>query len=187
MKKLFSLYNLFLVVLLVLLVNCQRDDICDTLDVTPRIIIDFIDEDPNNTDLLVKNVQSLVVQLIVDEENLDSEENRFLTEITTNQTTEQRSAPTVSRIILPLNTLSDEVTFSFTRNFGNEDESLIETETLKFSYTRNENFINRACGFQTTFDALEIERTTPEIWISRIEILNTTITDEEDRHLLLFH
>ncbi len=191
MKRLFSNYLIPISVFFTLLfsVNCQRDDICDAIEVTPRLIINFIDEDPNNTDTLVKEVESLAVKLIVDKDNPDSEENRFFTEIDTIENgdgTMTISSPSVTALSLPLSTLEDELTFTFTRNFGNEDASLVETDTIVFNYTRINNFINRACGFQTIFDELSVDLRT-NVWMSRFQILNTTIRDEEDRHLLLFH
>lgn len=180
MKKLFSNYILATTSFIILLINfnCQRDDICDASEVTPRLIINFIDDDINNTDNLAKNVESLAIRLIVDKNNPENPENRFLTNTL--------SAPTTSSLILPLNTLDNTITYVFTRNFGNDNPALIQEDTLVFSYTSKNNFVNRACGFQTTFDNLNLKRKT-EVWISNQDILKTTIIDEETRHLLLFH
>lgn len=165
---------------LLLNVNCQRDDICDTFEVTPRLIINFIDDDINNSDNLTKSVTSLAVRLIVDKDDILNPENRYVT------TSLVDSSLTTSSLILPFNTLKDTITYVFTRNFNSENEALIEEDTIVLSYKRTNNFINRACGFQTTFDDLKINRKT-NVWISNDEILNTTITDEQNPHLLLFH
>ncbi len=182
MKILFFNYcmPIGLICMLLFSVNCQRDDICDSPQITPRLIIEFVDDEANVLDTISKNVEQLAVRLIVDKNNVDNVENRFVTASIVD------SSFTTSSLQLPLDTLKDELTFVFTKNFGDENTARIVEDTLVFKYQRAESFINRACGFQTTFDNLEVERRT-NVWISDIDILTTTITNEDDRHLLFHH
>ncbi len=191
MKRFFQSYLIPISIFFALLlsVNCQRDDICDVPEITPRLIIEFIDDDINNRDTLPKSVNSLAVKLVGDALTNSTKEDGFFTdfiETLGEAETIIRIAPNTTSISLPLSTLDDELTFEFIENFSDPENELTDTEILTFKYNRKENFINRACGFQTTFEELTVEKTT-NTWISRIELLKTTITDEEDRHLLLYH
>jgi hypothetical protein len=59
-------------------------------------------------------------------------------------------------------------------------------DTIAFSYSRNDVFVSRSCGYKTVFDNLQITDNTNN-WIKSITINNTTITDEKAAHISIYH
>ncbi|QIE58325.1 hypothetical protein G5B37_01720 [Rasiella rasia] len=144
--------------------GCTRDDICDPAEaVTPLLIITFKD---NANPLQGKSVTNLVVR----KNNSDS------TFVYSN------TEPTDS-IAIPLDTEMNITNLIFTLN-DDDDEETTNADNLQFTYLRDEQYVNRACGFKTTYTnfTTELEQDTDN-WITSFQVLQTNITDEIEAHL----
>ena len=83
----------------------------------------------------------------------------------------------VDTLVIPLNTMQDLSNYKFSSN------SIIDDITL--TYTRNDEFVSRSCGYKTIFDNLSI--TTTSNWILDSEIINSTVNNETSAHLYIYH
>ncbi|MDC8004409.1 DUF6452 family protein [Aureisphaera galaxeae] len=152
---------------LVSVLSCTKDDICEQgIPTTPLLVIEFKDAN-NNTES--KAVQSLKV-LLTDADN---------TEVFVSTTSD-------TLISLPLNTEATFTEYQFIAN--SNDDTNMDTDLLTFNYTREDIYINRACAFKVIFNDfnanLEDEASN---WIQDITIQKTTIEDEIEAHLTIFH
>ena len=158
-------------------ISCEKDDVCINTPITPQVQIVFEDAENNNpNEPLRKRVVGLLVRKIPS--------NSLIDKILLN------SASTDS-ISVPLNVNTDSVIYEFVENFGADDESIIRTNTIEFTYERNNIYVNRACGFKAEFSNLaivdDIDTADDNKWINRIEIENITVNNEEKRHITIFH
>ena len=98
-------------------------------------------------------------------------------------------------IRIPLRTLSEKTVYLFTTFVDDPNPENTATDTLSFSYTTENIFVNRACGFKTFYNNLTTEinedrpeeNTGPNNWIQQLEIINSTIDDEPNTLIRLFH
>ncbi|WP_428228862.1 DUF6452 family protein [Flavobacterium sp.] len=181
MKKIISL----LLVFSFGLSSCEKDDICDAnTPTTPRLVISFYDITAPST---LKNVTNVKVigkdqpQGIVFNKSGDSI-TKYLT-----------SASTIS---VPLKTDEDTVTYSFIFDANNPNPAAINTDVIKFNYTRQNVYVSRACGFKTTFVLNPLSTTTPistpfeqtdpnndGLWMQRVIVLQSNVESENETHI----
>ena len=160
------------IVLLFLLVgiisDCTKDDICtkETLT-TPFLVIKFKNK---INPLLSKNVTNLTVTTIVNNDSID---------IYKSQTTDS--------ILIPLNTGTNNTEYLFTEN--NTSSNPGNTDNVNFTYQRDNIYINRACSFKVIFKELitQLEIVEGENWISEIEVNKSTVENEDETHVTIFH
>lgn len=155
----------FLLFGLLLFTNCTRDDICSGEgNATPRLVIQFEDKDLAN---LPKQVNDLVV--------------------THKETGQIVWIGTANEIAIPLNTDEEYTSYEFSYEANNNFYS----DEIKFTYQREEVYINRACGFKMQFNGLDSElQQNPnpnENWISYITILNQNVENENKAHIAILH
>ncbi len=81
-------------------------------------------------------------------------------------------------IVLPIDLTKDNTFYKFSSD-------LIEDEII-FTYTRNDVFVSRSCGYKTIFENLQIESNTTN-WIKNISINNTIIENDTAAHISIFH
>ena len=150
-----------------MLLSCTRDDICDpNITATPLLIITFKD---NANITQSKNTTGLTVR----------KNNADLTLVYA------ATEPTDS-IAIPLDTETDITELIFTLNDDDDDATVTNSDNLNFFYQRTEAYVNRACGFKTTYSNLTVEdEDGVEEWITSFQILQTDITDEIEAHLIL--
>lgn len=179
MKTIVKKISLGLIILTSLIVGCERDDICpEDTSTTPMLIIRFYDiEDTDET----KSVR----QLTVVGEGL-SEEYELV------------SSTNTDSIALPL-------------KFGNEGETAISrfelkkdsdyddnddasnssnTDIIEISYTPEFVYVSRACGYKSIFNATEVnidETNDNDVWIQNIIEVKTTVENENEAHIHIFH
>jgi hypothetical protein len=156
--------------------SCEKDDICDPkTPTTPRLIIEFFDfENPS----IKKNVTNLKV---VGEGKTDG--ILFNGSQTTNGTS----------IAIPLKTVGNSTSFSFTLNSGNPNLALVDEDIIRFNYTTQELFVSRACGYKSIFT---LDPTTPythtdasaanQKWIKFISVEKNNIENENETHIKIF-
>lgn len=184
MKKIVSLLLLFTFGLS----SCEKDDICDPdTPTTPRLVIDFFDANSNSTPKAVTNLKvigkDMTEGIIFNENAID--DAKYLANGTT--------------ISIPLKTDADTVTFTFILDYGNENEAAVNTDELRFNYSRQNVYVSRACGFKTVFalDPLSdgIPPTAPFIkadtdsrgfWMTGIYVKKYIIDSENETHIQIF-
>jgi len=156
-------------------ISCERDDICVDVPITPLMTIAFQNNDPSfDAPRVVTNLQVTLIE---------------------NDSTFFASPISSDTIRIPLQTLTNQTVFLFTRNVDDPNPDNTATDTLSFSYETENIFVNRACGFKTFYSNLSAEinedrpeeNTTENNWIQRLEIINTSINDEPNTHIRLFH
>ncbi|NBU80440.1 MAG: hypothetical protein EBS55_02175 [Flavobacteriaceae bacterium] len=160
---------------------CEKDDIC-TGETTPRLIVEFYDiSNPAN----LKNVLNLKVKAegasdyIVFNESLPTDDDeRYLFD--------------GNKLELPLKINDTTTKYSLILNSTsttNQNEDL-----LQFNYARQNVFVSRACGYKTIFElnatpngVIKTDATIPDgIWIQDINILTTTIENENETHIKIY-
>jgi hypothetical protein len=156
--------------------SCEKDDICDpNTPTTPRLIIEFFDfENPS----IKKTVTNLKV---VGESK--TEGVLFNGSQTTNGTS----------IAIPLKTVGNSTSFSFTLNSGNPNLALVDEDIISFNYITQELFVSRACGYKSLFT---LDQLTPfthtdatvanQKWIKFIEVVTRNIDNENETHIKIF-
>lgn len=171
--------SLALILLISLFLGCERDDICpEDTSTTPMLIIRFYDiDDPDET----KSVRKLTV---IGEGLPEGYE------LVNNTTTDS--------IALPL-------------QFGNEGQTAISrfqlkkdsdyddndnpnnssnTDIIEISYTPEFVYVSRACGYKSIFNATEVntdETNDTDLWIQNIIEVKTTVDNENEAHIHIFH
>lgn len=155
-----------LLALTFLLNGCTRDDICaEGTPTTPKLIILFKDiADPTRA----KSVPNLSVSVA------DLKNREVISETTTDS------------IAIPLNPGASSVLYQFTRADGSSSPN---TDYLEFSYNTNDEYVNRACGYKTTYSALRdsLRNEGTANWIILTDTLKTTLLDETEAHFVIFH
>lgn len=177
MKKLVA----FLLVLTFSFSSCEKDDICDAnTPTTPRVVISFYYTNQPSID---KNVTHLKVIGEGQENGIIFNENAF--------TDEGKYTTSVSEILIPLDPTKDSLTYRFISNFSTTNPTLSNEDILKFTYTRQNVYVSRACGFKTIYKLnTTIERIGGEdannYWIKNIAVKNPNIEFENETHVEVF-
>ena len=173
--------NIPLVIILFLaLLGCERDDICleGTIG-TPHLIIRFYDAANSTTLKQVPNLRIIGVG--------------------NNQ--DYGTTATSDSIAIPLKVLASTTSYRLiydseivddagTPNDTSDDPDNGNEDIISITYTNNEIFISRACGFKNTFtytnDAFVVSTDTDN-WINSFTIENNTIEDENNAHIHITH
>lgn len=178
MKKLFS----FLLLAIITFISCEKDDICDAnTPTTPRLVIDFYNI---TSPSLKKNVSNLKVIG-------DGMKDGIIFNLgSTGETQYLSNGNTIS---IPLKTNANATKYRFILNSGNSNPALIDTDEVTISYTHNDVYVSRACGYKTLFT---LEPTNPILqtavpatnakWMQAISVEKTNIDNENEAHLKIF-
>ncbi len=150
-------------IVLLLILGCQRDDLCgENFQVTPKLNIEFYDiAEPE----ALKSYGSL--RLINDEigDTLDIEGG--------------------NDVAIPLATDADQTVFRFIKNI---DSDVPQEDTVRFNYSRRNEYVNRACGFKIEYVDLQVQITdSDERWIKNTNVRKSVIRSDENIHLFMFH
>ncbi|MDT0676314.1 DUF6452 family protein [Autumnicola musiva] len=154
--------------------GCQKDDICPaSTQTTSLLIIRFYDIEDRETPQPPLNLR---ISAVGD------------TAIYTNDLFNADS------IAVPLRTDADITAYEFTFNYAEEEdpESPVEqnnTDTISFSYIREQEYLNRACSFKIDYSGLkvEVEPGEDEAWIEDFQIEQEEVIDETEAHLSLYY
>ncbi len=194
MKKL----SVFILIVAIILIGCERDDICaEGTSTTPRVIIEFYDSDnPENLES-VPRLSTYGESLFTDEagvftppeeisDSIVEYDDNFLFDINSNQIglplligNENEVATT--QFVLERNTnlrLDDD---------GSTDSNI---DVIEISYMPQFEYVSRACGYKSIFTDLTItvdSTSDTDIWISSIEIVESTVENENTVHVRIFH
>lgn len=158
----------FLLILIISLKGCTRDDLCpEGTATTPKLIIVFKD---NANRELRKSIEGLTV-------STDYENPMIVLPMSTTDS-----------IAIPLSTTSDTSKYIFSKTLFTENDTIVNIDKVSFIYSRADFYVNRACGFKTEFQGVkEILEETGEAWILDIKTNRDTIRDEKSAHLTFFH
>ncbi len=144
---------------------CEKDDFCTTETLTPKLVLRFYDSS-NPTEL--KAVENLSVWA-ADKDTLAS-----YTSVTTDS------------IAIPLNTASLSTVYHFKRNHTTGNLADNEYSQLTITYSPEDIFISRSCGFVSNFHNLSIDGETS--WMQTISpTTGLTITNESAAHVQIHH
>ena len=160
---------LITILCVLLLAGCTRDDICpEDTPTTPLLIITFKDFS-NRT--LAKNVPNLQVR--------DAEDSSIILFSTT----------TTDSIAIPLRNFANRTELIFTRDANSDDLGGPNEDQFNLVYTTEDIYINRACGFKSNYNEVagQLINESGGNWIFSFEVLTTTISDQDEAHLTLFH
>ncbi|MBT8321060.1 MAG: hypothetical protein KJO90_05255 [Eudoraea sp.] len=167
MKK--QLFLLILLLGIILIGACEKDDICVDGD-THLLILRFYDAQDTAS---FKSVTDLQIIGVGQEDTL----NLF------------SSPSTTDSVAIPLRADQTATQFLLILNSNVEDD--VETgniDTLNFQYTVEGVFVSRACGFVANYNELSPQLTTgSENWIQDIEVVDTTVTNQFSAHVKIFH
>lgn len=150
---------IFLLLIVVIVVSCEKDDFCTQEVVTPNLIIKFMDY--RNTEAL-KARNSLYVWA-------EAKDSLY-------------KNSSLDSIIIPLNTASNTTVY----NIASGKDSISK---LTLNYETEHVFVSRSCGFKSIFNNVKITETlAPISWIDSIatkEIL--TIDNQINAHIIIYH
>lgn len=169
--KLLKFWPQIVLVTCIIFTGCTRDDICDPNEATtPLLIITFKNSSiPDEA----KAVAGLTILSEYDEEIIIA------------------SMVTTDSIAIPLRTAFDDTQYKFIR--AETNTTTVNTDVYKASYTREDVYINRACGFKTVFNELTFieDETDPDNdetpWINQVIINQTNVENENQSHITIFH
>lgn len=160
---------IFIFLSVCILQGCTRDDLCpaDTAT-TPNMIVLF--KDFRNPDSR-KVVEGLSIETDDPEEKIVYGRN------------------TMDSIVLPLNVNTQTTAYRFIKTTIIEEDTLVNTDKILFTYEKNDVYVNRACGFRAEFKLLdaELEDRGSASWIKQIIINRDSIVDETKAHLSILH
>jgi hypothetical protein len=159
-----------LTLVFLILVGCEKDDICIAGD-APRWHISFRDADQPD---LAKAPESLWIL------GLNS---------TKPITTPTPGSSDATEIWLPIDPANDKTTFNLIA-FGvlENDQLSGAVEQISISYSTDPKFLSKACGFIPQFN--EVQGTWTEenkSWIKSITWTTTQITEDESIHTIIYH
>jgi len=150
------------------LLGCEKDDICDSAtSTTPMAVIEFYNA-ANQTTL--KNVTNLVV--------------------VAPGFTEGFLFTGVSKIKVPLKTMENITQLQFIENGGTTDLSDDNIDELQFTYTLNDIFVSRACGFKRVFNLTNTNTNLITLdtdnWMTSCVIAQPNIETENETHIKIY-
>ena len=151
-------------------ISCERDDICID-EITPKLIIRFYDfENPE----LFKDVANLKV-------NIEGVEEEYVNETITSLT---------DSISLPINVAENRTRYILTLQETDILEQEENPDVLVITYTQEDVFVSRPCGYKAIFMDVEPELEMDEDnWIDDIVPLSSPleINNESSAHVKIYH
>lgn len=164
-----------LLILTTYLLSCEKDDICaEGTPTTPGLVVEFYEE---GSDDVPKSVTNFRYYVPGREDDMLPPDKDTLTSVT--------------KIILPLRTDQDEVTWALRYNAGTKSN----TDLFTVKYTRTNTYVSRACGYKTTFTLLPETNEAPNPLIEPgsdgklIEdyiIVNPNIENQNEAHVKIY-
>lgn len=164
---------LFLLLIYMLVFNCEKDDVCpETTQTTPRVIIEFYNI---NAPEEIKAVPGLFAVGVDSTDNEVAIHNELVS--------------TRSLIELPLQNNSNQTKFKLYKSYdiidsvinGNPDE-------ITITYNIETLYVSRACGYINNYSIQTFSIATDnDQWIINSEILMTLVTNENEIHVKILH
>ena len=163
--------------LIIFITSCEKDDICpESTQTTPQLIITFYDATAVEQS---KTVESLAVY---------AEKNSELILIG------NINGINTDSIAIPLRNDIGLSNFKFIKNYSIENDVIFgDSNHIYIDYEINDVFISRACGFIANYSITTLLNydtlADPPItgWITGYEIINSTVTNENQSHVKILH
>lgn len=162
--------------------GCEKDDICSgTTPTTPRIILEFYDQDNPS---ILKSVTDLKAVgagmtegVVFNEAVLAPSPGRYLAND--------------NKVALPLQINAETTEYTLTINAQSTNPAIINSDKLTFNYTTREIYVSRACGYKTNFDLTgsPVQETNIEDnnrWVTNIVVETPNIETENETHIKIF-
>lgn len=148
---------------------CERDDICAAnTPTTPVLQIAFFDaNNRSNSKLTNVNIREVNSDRII-------------------------SYGGDTLISVPLRTDTTTTTYIFTKNPGLDEaeEDPDASDQISFTYSINEIYIERACGFKVNYSGLTVQATPGEDtipWITSANVNENNVINDSTYHVSIFH
>jgi hypothetical protein len=156
-------YLFFLIISIIAITGCERDDICID-EITPNLIIRFYDfEDQTET----KSISQLSIKI-----NGIENDSLFFSG--------------TDSIFVPLKVTSNNTQFVFTVN--SNDVALLNRDALTVNYSAEAVFVGRSCGYKSIFNNTTYDLTDDgNMWIQKIEMITEQIENETTAHVKIFY
>lgn len=182
---------LLLVLLIVLVVGCEKEDICPEDSITtPRLAIEFFDietiEDQNP-----KNVFRFRAQGVGNDnpvEGLDGTSSKQRVTLPLKTTTDDPNGEAfTTEYVLTKNFRIDD---NDTPNDPSDDFTTGNEDVITISYTTEQEYVSRGCGFKTVFKNITMTVADDgDRWIQVIQSVddNQIIADESATNFNIYH
>ena len=155
--------------------SCERDDICaSTTPTTPHLIIRFYNI---NARAETKTVRHLSV---------NEEDNN--TYVVYDRTVDSILLPLRIDALDNLNTTRFVLTMDTDYDTDDNNNTASNADIIEVTYTPELIYVSRACGYKSVFNNLSATRQTDAInWIVDVEVINTTINNEDAAQINIYH
>ena len=171
LKKIFT-YTLLIFGFGLFFQTCEKDDICaEGTATTPKLVIRFYDA------INVEETKTVSNFIVYGADN--NNEVVFFTNISISDT---------DSVAVPLRNDSNITRLGFHKDIVGEDFETGNMDIIDTDYDIENVYVSRACGFKniySNFNATLVND--PDIWISNIEISNSTIENEILAHVKIYH
>jgi hypothetical protein len=159
------LKKITLLLLLLVVFACEKDDFCIQNPVTSKLIIDFYDDTNRET---LKNVPRFSIIAEGEKDSL------FVNK-------------TFNNISIPLNYLAAETVYILKRNDKNGATINNEIATFSIMYDTEEEFVSRSCGFKVIFKNIAFS-SSANSWITAFTPTTISNLDDQNKaHVQIFH
>ena len=138
--------------------SCEPDDVCSEANPsTPQLVFRLYDSSQPNE---LKAVDTLRIMSLGDQAPLE-----FIN---------------TDSIVFLLQVNANKINTDLTISNG-------ATDRIEIDYLSNDVYLNRACGFQSTFQIHTIEVDQPANWINSIEIVTNEVIIDTLAHVKIYH
>ena len=156
---------LFILLSIGLFSACEKDDFCIKNPITPNLVLRFYDANDRET---LKPVERLSIWVALKD------------------TIAAYKSINIDSVAIPLNSIDSKTIYHLKMN--NLDGSIANNQTATFTitYTAQEEYVSRSCGFKILFNDVIFE--SDNTWITDFtpETL-TTIDNQNEAHVQIFH
>ena len=138
--------------------SCEPDDVCSEANPsTPHLVFRLYDSSQPNE---FKAIDTLRIMSLGDQGPLE-----FIN---------------TDSIVFPLQVNANKINADLTISNG-------ITDRIEIDYLMTDVYLNRACGFKSTFKILSVEFDQPANWINSIEILTNEVIIDTLAHVKIYH
>ena len=138
--------------------SCEPDDVCNEANPsTPHLVFRLYDSSQPNE---FKAIDTLRIMSLGDQAPLE-----FIN---------------TDSIVFPLQVNANKINADLTISNG-------ITDRIEIDYLMTDVYLNRACGFKSTFKILSVEFDQPANWINSIEILTNEVIIDTLAHVKIYH
>ena len=156
---------LFILLSIGLFSACEKDDFCIKNPITPNLVLRFYDANDRET---IKPVKRLSIWVALKD------------------TIAAYKSINIDSVAIPLNSIDSKTIYHLKMN--NSDGSIANNQTATFTitYTAQEEYVSRSCGFKILFNDVTFE--SDNTWITDFtpETL-TKIDNQNEAHVQIFH